>query len=152
MRISASWQIGQGTSYPGWRLHLLNVSWPFPTRLCINGDGDIRAYGWTSNLGYSFDHVRPNDSGNAEAETASGASNNATQRDGEVSLIVPPGYDMKTIEHLLHLYFLWLQPVFPVVSRIAFLSDMSGKGGLYFSSLLLNAILALASQLSDWPW
>lgn len=50
---------------------------------------------------------------------------------------LPLGTDIRTVQHLLHLYFLWAWPMFPVISRQIFMQHFS-NGGQYYSPLLLN--------------
>lgn len=50
---------------------------------------------------------------------------------------LPLGTDIRTVQHLLHLYFLWAWPMFPVISRQIFMQHFS-QGGQYYSPLLLN--------------
>lgn len=50
--------------------------------------------------------------------------------------------------HLIDLYFEWEQPWLQVVNETLFRDSMR-NGGRYFSPLLLNCILALASRYCD---
>lgn len=63
---------------------------------------------------------------------------------------LPLGTDIRTVEHLLTAFFMWFYPVFPLVSKQIFLDHMY-NGGKYCTPLLLNAVLSVASHLSDWP-
>lgn len=55
------------------------------------------------------------------------------------------------IENLLSLYFCWEYPVFTILSEHHFRNDMRHSRHQYCSSLLVNAILALACRFSDRP-
>ena len=55
------------------------------------------------------------------------------------------------IEHLLSLYFCWEYPVFTIISEHYFRNDMRDGRHRYCSSLLVNAICAVACRLSDRP-
>lgn len=59
--------------------------------------------------------------------------------------------DQLLIENLLSLYFCWEYPVFTILSEHHFRSDMRHNRHRYCSSLLVNAILALACRFSDRP-
>lgn len=57
--------------------------------------------------------------------------------------------DVEFVEHLLNLYFSWVHPFHQLFSRDHFLSDMS-RGRLDFcSTILVNAVMAVACHYSD---
>jgi hypothetical protein len=53
------------------------------------------------------------------------------------------------IEQFLLLYFCWEYPIFSCLSKRHFAKDFNLGKGRYCSALLLNAILAIGSRLSD---
>ncbi|RPB05323.1 hypothetical protein L873DRAFT_1758261 [Choiromyces venosus 120613-1] len=57
--------------------------------------------------------------------------------------------DIEFISDLMSLYFTWSHPSYVLFSKSCFLSDMSRGRNKYCSSLLVNAILALACHYSD---
>ncbi|KGQ02687.1 Nitrogen assimilation transcription factor nit-4 [Beauveria bassiana D1-5] len=57
--------------------------------------------------------------------------------------------DMELTRHLLALYFCWEYPNFAPISKEHFLQDFHEKRHQYCSPILVNAILALGSSLSD---
>ncbi|TVY80846.1 Nitrogen assimilation transcription factor nirA, partial [Lachnellula suecica] len=59
--------------------------------------------------------------------------------------------DGALIEHLLALYFCWEYPIFATVSQEHFMEDFRRGQRRYCSSLLVNALLALACRFSDRP-
>jgi hypothetical protein len=61
---------------------------------------------------------------------------------------LPLGTDIRTVQHLLHLYFLWAWPMFPVISRQIFMQHFT-NGGQYYSPLLLNVSLAFRAFSQD---
>jgi hypothetical protein len=61
------------------------------------------------------------------------------------------GSDGALIEHLFALYFCWEYPIFATVSKEHFMEDFRKGNPRYCSSLLVNALLALACRFSDRP-
>lgn len=59
--------------------------------------------------------------------------------------------DGELVEHLLALYFCWEYPIFATVSKEHFMEDFRKGHERYCSSLLVNALLALACRFSDRP-
>jgi hypothetical protein len=59
--------------------------------------------------------------------------------------------DGSLVEHLLALYFCWEYPIFATVSKEHFMEDFRKKRPRYCSTLLVNALLALACRFSDQP-
>jgi hypothetical protein len=59
--------------------------------------------------------------------------------------------DGELMEHLLALYFCWEYPIFATVSKEHFIEDFRKGYSRYCSSLLVNALLALACRFSDRP-
>lgn len=59
--------------------------------------------------------------------------------------------DQALVEHLLALYFCWEYPIFATVSQEHFMQDFRYGHPRYCSSLLVNALLALASRFSNRP-
>ncbi|KAG5982006.1 hypothetical protein E4U55_002420 [Claviceps digitariae] len=59
--------------------------------------------------------------------------------------------DPDLVEHLLALYFCWEYPTFASLSREHYLRDFRDGRKRYCSALLTNALLALASRLSNRP-
>ncbi|KAF2720764.1 hypothetical protein K431DRAFT_269957 [Polychaeton citri CBS 116435] len=59
--------------------------------------------------------------------------------------------DAEFIEHLLNLYFCWVHPFYHFFAREEFLQDMGQGRSRFCSSLLLNAVLAVACGYSDRP-
>jgi hypothetical protein len=59
--------------------------------------------------------------------------------------------DGALVEHLLALYFCWEYPIFATVSKEHFIEDFRKGYSRYCSSLLVNALLALACRFSDRP-
>lgn len=59
--------------------------------------------------------------------------------------------DGELVEHLLALYFCWEYPIFATVSKEHFMEDFRKGYARYCSSLLVNALLALACRFSDKP-
>ena len=59
--------------------------------------------------------------------------------------------DGALVEHLLALYFCWEYPIFATVSKEHFTEDFRKGIPRYCSSLLVNALLALACRFSDRP-
>jgi len=59
--------------------------------------------------------------------------------------------DATLVRHLLDLYFCWEYPTLGSLSREYFLEDFERGSNRFCSSLLVNAILALGSRLSDRP-
>lgn len=59
--------------------------------------------------------------------------------------------DGALVEHLLALYFCWEYPIFATVSKEHFMEDYRKGTRRYCSSLLVNALLALACRFSDRP-
>jgi hypothetical protein len=59
--------------------------------------------------------------------------------------------DGALVEHLLALYFCWEYPICATVSQEHFMDDFKKGRRRYCSSLLVNALLALASRFSDQP-
>ena len=59
--------------------------------------------------------------------------------------------DGALVEHLLALYFCWEYPIFATVSKEHFMEDYRKGSRRYCSSLLVNALLALACRFSDRP-
>lgn len=59
--------------------------------------------------------------------------------------------DGALVEHLLALYFCWEYPIFATVSKEHFIEDFRKRRSRYCSSLLVNALLALACRFSDQP-
>ncbi|KAI5784739.1 fungal-specific transcription factor domain-containing protein [Geopyxis carbonaria] len=57
--------------------------------------------------------------------------------------------DENFISELLYLYFTWHHPIHLLVSKSCFLSDMHKHRSKYCSSLLVNALLALACHYSS---
>jgi hypothetical protein len=57
--------------------------------------------------------------------------------------------DAEFVDHLLHLYFCWMHPFYQLFSKDYFLHDMSRGGTDFCSSLLVNAVLAVACHYSD---
>lgn len=57
--------------------------------------------------------------------------------------------DGALVEHLLALYFCWEYPIFATVSKEHFMEDYRKGSTRYCSSLLVNALLALACRFSD---
>ena len=57
--------------------------------------------------------------------------------------------DAEFVEHLLNLYFSWVQPVYHVFPRDLFLRDMGHGRTDNCSAMLVNAIMALACHYSD---
>ena len=93
--------------------------------------GTIRAYGLSSNLGLASDQeMRPSQLNHSEDWT-----------------IVTT--DKSLIECLLKLYFVWVHPFYCFFSKKMFLDDLTNNRTGHCSSLLVNAILAVASHYSD---
>jgi hypothetical protein len=59
--------------------------------------------------------------------------------------------DGDLVEHLLALYFCWEYPIFATVSKEHFMEDFRKGYRRYCSSLLVNALLAVACRFSDRP-
>jgi hypothetical protein len=59
--------------------------------------------------------------------------------------------DQALVEHLLALYFCWEYPICATVSQEHFMDDFRKGRRRYCSSLLVNALSALASRFSDQP-
>jgi hypothetical protein len=59
--------------------------------------------------------------------------------------------DQALVEHLLALYFCWEYPIFATVSQEHFMQDFRQGRPRYCSSLLVNALLALACRFSNRP-
>jgi hypothetical protein len=59
--------------------------------------------------------------------------------------------DGALVEHLLALYFCWEYPIFAIVSKEHFTEDFRKGIRRYCSSMLVNALLALACRFSDRP-
>lgn len=59
--------------------------------------------------------------------------------------------DAALIRHLLDLYFCWEYPTLGSLSREHFLEDFGRGNQRFCSSLLVNALLAIGSRLSDRP-
>lgn len=59
--------------------------------------------------------------------------------------------DGDLVEHLLALYFCWEYPIFATVSKEHFMEDFRKGHRRYCSSLLVNALLAVACRFSDRP-
>jgi len=59
--------------------------------------------------------------------------------------------DRALIEHLLALYFCWEYPIFATISKEHFMHDFRRRSTRYCSTLLVNALLALACRYSDMP-
>lgn len=59
--------------------------------------------------------------------------------------------DPRLVRHLLDLYFCWEYPTFSSLSKDQFLKDFEDRRKRFCSSLLVNAILALASRFCDRP-
>lgn len=130
--------------------------------LTLDGAGDIRAYGSTSNDGLAVRPALQSTSSLHDILENKVPRIPAPQRvDPELSRkallgaaagsidFLPLGTDIRTIEHLLFQYYIWHHPFFPISSRRIFLENFV-SGDRYFSPLLLNALLAVASHLSDW--
>jgi hypothetical protein len=124
--------------------------------LAVEQDGRIRAYGATSSIALagfeepanpkavysqrryqstlnSKDPARqvtpPADTQHMQASVIVAAASNISA--------LPLGTDIRTVQHLLNLYFMWAWPMFPIVSRQIFMQHFS-HGGQYYSPLLLN--------------
>lgn len=50
---------------------------------------------------------------------------------------VPIGTDVSIVQDLLHIYFMWHYPVFPVICRPVFIDHLC-RGGKYATPLLFN--------------
>ena len=59
--------------------------------------------------------------------------------------------DSALVDHLLSMYFCWVHPTHPLLSKEVFLDDMANGQSKYCSPLLVNALLALACSYSDQP-
>lgn len=57
---------------------------------------------------------------------------------------LPMGTDIRVVDHLVHIYFLWQHSIFPILSRKAF-TDSFRSGGSYYSPLLLCVSLSIVS-------
>ena len=55
------------------------------------------------------------------------------------------------VNHLMDLYFCWSHPYYALFSKQAFLSDLESGRTKYCSSLLVNALLAVACLYTDQP-
>ena len=95
--------------------------------------GTIRAYGLSSNLGLASEQeTRPTQLNHTEDWT----------------LVTR---DKNFIQLLLKLYFLWVHPFYCFFSEKLFLDDLTNNRTGHCSSLLVNAILAVACHYSDRP-
>ena len=95
--------------------------------------GTIRAYGLSSYLGLAFEQeTRPTQLNHTEDWT----------------LVTR---DKSFIQLLLKLYFLWVHPFYCFFSEKLFLDDLTNNRTEHCSSLLVNAILAVACHYSDRP-
>ena len=95
--------------------------------------GTIRAYGLSSGLGLASEHeTRPTQLHHADDWT----------------LVTR---DQKFIEFLLNLYFSWVHPFYCFFSERLFWDDFSNNRTAHCSSLLVNAILAVACCYSNRP-
>lgn len=59
--------------------------------------------------------------------------------------------DSALVDHLMSMYFCWVHPTHPMLSKEMFLDDMANGQSKYCSPLLVNALLALACSYSDQP-
>jgi hypothetical protein len=59
--------------------------------------------------------------------------------------------DIHLVEHLMALYFCWEYPTFASLSKEHYLEDFKAGRPRYCSSLLVNAMLALACRFSNLP-
>ena len=100
--------------------------------------GTIRAYGLSSNLGFS------NLSLASEKETRPAQRNHS-----EAWTTVTR--DENIIQSLLQLYFVWVHPSHCFFSERMFSDDLRNNRTGHCSSLLVNAILAVACHYSDRP-
>lgn len=124
--------------------------------LAVESNGLIRAYGATSSTALAGFEDLPNQKAAYSTRRYQSALNSkdpprevtppADVRPLQTSALVaaaanitalPLGTDIRTVQHLLHLYFLWAWPMFPVISRQIFMQHFS-HGGQYYSPLLLN--------------
>jgi len=124
--------------------------------LAVESNGLIRAYGATSEIALAGFEDLPNqktvfstrryhsalNSKDPPREVTPPADVQPLQTSALVAAAanisaLPLGTDIRTVQHLLHLYFLWAWPMFPVISRQIFMLHFS-NGGQYYSPLLLN--------------
>ena len=122
----------------------------FVYRLTVDDDGHIWAHKAVSNfaLAANPEHINLDAyDGGASSKTfvvpsampipLSTASRSLLADIADKITSLPLGTDIRSVKHLLTVYFLWSYPLFPVFSRRAFLDSFS-SGGKYFSPCLLN--------------
>lgn len=112
-------------------------------------NGSVRFIGGTSHLIYLGD---PHD----ELEQEPNPEQSASTEDPLASW-TRVTTDTRLIAHLLTMYFTWHYPYFTTLSKSLFYRDMMkgrsgvGRGTVYCSSLLFNAMLALGCHFTDVP-
>lgn len=128
--------------------------------LAVEQDGRIRAYGATSTNALAglddapdqdpksafrqrkYKPVNPSNLKDAPREVTPPRDSQPAQCSPLVAAAaniaaLPLGTDIRTVQHLLNLYFMWAWPMFPIISRQVFMQHFA-NGGQYYSPLLLN--------------